>query len=175
MTSIQNNVFKRVHNNVVIDSHLWVVKDGMIIDLTTNVFVDSAIKLGNRLVYFPYSKEKSDEIVNSRINVLKEQTSARGITWDEWLDYFESELLTNKKHTDCVQSSIIYNARNGGEIVAGCFGTYDEIMDKVFWLFGHPDDPEWLKPKGYISDGKYDYLTPITPDLIWDVRTPVNS
>jgi hypothetical protein len=173
MTSINNNIFKRVHSNIVIDAHFWVVKDGKIIDLTTNVFVDMAIKLGKRLVYFPYSKEKSDEIVNSRIKILKDLTLAKGITWDEWLDYFETELRNNKKTTDCVQSSIVYNARNGGEIMAGCFGTYDITIGKVFWLFGHPDDPEWVKPKGHISDHKYDYLTPITPDLIWDERTPV--
>ncbi len=174
MTSINNNVFKRVHSNIVIDAHFWVMKDGKIIDLTTKVFVDAAIKLGNRLVYLPYSKEKSNEIVNSRINLLKDRTLAKGITWEEWLDYFESELRSNKKHTDCVQSSIVYNARNGGEIIAGCFGIYDITIGKVFWLFGHPDDPEWIKPRGYISDGKYDYLTSITPDLIWDERTPVN-
>lgn len=174
MTSaIQNTSYNRVNTPMALDAHVWVVKDNKIIDLTTDAHVDMAFQLGYRLVYFPYPKEKSDEVVNSRINSLKERNSARGRTWDEWLDNMETLLSTNIKSNDCIQSSIVYQARNGGEIMAGCFGTYLPSSDKVFWLFGHPDDPEWMKPKNSTSKSKYTYLTQVTLDLIWDDRTPV--
>lgn len=84
-------------NPMSLDAHLWVVKDGKIIDLTTNTFVNAALYLDKRIVYLPYPKEKRDEIVNYFINLLKEKNKAIGRSWNEWLDIFEYKLQINTK------------------------------------------------------------------------------
>lgn len=49
---------------------------------------------------------------------------------------------------------------------------YDKEFNNISWLFGHPDNPEWLKNKNSEST-KFYKNTNITPDLIWDERTPL--
>lgn len=168
---MSNKPLKRISNKLVLDGHLWVVKDDKIIDLTTDSFVKAALFLDKRIVYLPYPKEKRDEIVNYFTNSLKQKNSEKGRTWDDWLDLFEHELYFNKKDTDCINSSIVYHARNGGEIIAGCFGFYNKESDNVSWFYGHPHDTEWLKTKNSNSK-RYYTNTSVTPDLIWDERTP---
>lgn len=167
---MSNESLKRITSQNVLNGHLWVVKDDKIVDLTTNNFVKAALLLDKKIVYLPYPIQKSDEVVNYFVNLLKQKNSEKGRTWDEWLDLFERELRINKKDTDCINSSIIYHARNGGKIIAGCFGMYNKDSDNITWLYGHPHDTEWLKPKNNESNTYY-RNTPITPDLIWDERT----
>lgn len=50
-----------------------------------------------RIVYLPYPKEKSDEIINYFINLINIKNEERGRSWSEWLDLMEYELHVNKK------------------------------------------------------------------------------
>ena len=175
--SIQVHMTGITHSSMALDAHLWVVKEGKIIDLTTDVWVERAKECGGRLVYKPYPKEKSDMVVNQQIDELKRTNAARGNSWETWLTGIE-RMLANPDNTnsfDCVQSSIVYQHRNGGEIVAGMFGIWRPQTNKIHWQFGHPDETEWWRPQQMTAAGLKTYPTPITPDLIWDTRTPAKA
>jgi len=126
-----------------IDGHLWVERDGKIIDNVMTDTNEEHMRHRHIPVYLPAPSPDMDEYIASLIEERRQSAEKKGETLENW--YKKAiEDLKNKKFAkgDCMPSSFAEQRLNGGKLQFGFMGFYDREKNNIFWTYGHPHEPK---------------------------------
>ena len=170
---------QKKNSEKIIDGHFWVEYKGKNIDLTMDQTAERIKRNGHRLVYLPVSVEDGLGFFNYQMEETKKRHLAKGYIWEEWLEdaiqNYENGLLGD---FDCLQGAVVLKHKYGDEATIR-YGQIGALKPdgKIYWYFGHPDEPKEMWEK---TQGSTDYIRTETepsrhPNLIYDPRTPPKS
>jgi len=108
-----------------IDGHMWVVKDGEIIDphFPNYDMISKIRNVSNKKNYLP-----ADQIIQKVVIKM----------WMTWLDTLPFDPLSEWSDSPnyCMLNAIAYQSKYGGDLVFGSMGFGDERSQDVWWEYG---------------------------------------